>query len=260
MSRKQSSRLPYGTRGRLRDLPSAARQLAPTFGKEKLLTHSVKAAGQCAVEVDAERLVAQMFKIDPDVSEFKAQPFIVDLIEHRICRSDADVKEARARHKGRKGPKFYFPDFEASRSRAGRVVTEVKLEGYLGGEEYTERLSRAQAILDGHGYQFMRLIVPRNAKHPLRTNLALLATAQLRKDLWPNPERAAAIGEACGGEGMTVVELCELLGESADLVPVWIVSGALRADLFRCAINGFLRLFPAHGSLDHLSLFEGLAK
>lgn len=252
--------LPYGSRGRLRGVARASRSLAPTFGKEKRLVHSIKTGGQGAVEVPAERLVAQMFKISPEVIEYKAQPFVVDLIDRRIYRYDADVKEARKRHKGRIGPKLYFPDFEARVSQAPRIVTEVKLEGFLGDEEYQEKLSRAAAVLRAHGYEFKRLVIPYSSRHPLYANLALLAQAQMRKDLWPTSEQAEAIGAACGAAGTTIASLCETLGQSADLVPTWLVSGAIRADLGRSPINGFLRVQASHGDLSHLSLLQGVTR
>jgi hypothetical protein len=220
--------LPYGSRGKLRGVVRPVRDVAPTFGKEKLLTHSVKAGGQGVVEADAERLVAQLFMIAPEVIAYKAQPFVVDLIDKRIYRSKMEVAEARARHESRQGPKFYFPDFEVSLTRAARAVVEVKLEGYEGTEVYTERLSRARGILEAHGSEFMKLVVPRSARHPLRTNAALLANAQRRRDLWPEPERAAVIANACGVGGATVADVCDALGESADLVPIWLVSGHQR--------------------------------
>ena len=254
------ARLPYGSRGKLRNVEPGSRSLAPTFGKEKRLIHSMKTGGQGAVEVPAERLVAQIFMIAPEVTEYKAQPFVVDLIDQRIYRDAEDVKEARARHKGRIGPKFYHPDFEARVGKATRLVTEVKLEGFLGDDEYQKKLARAAAVLDSHGYEFKRLVVPRSARHPLYANLALLAQAHLRKYLWPQAEQAARIATACGTEGVTVAALCDALGESADLVPAWLVCGAVRADLAGSAINGFLHVHAAHGELDHLSLLEGLAQ
>lgn len=254
------ARLPYGVRGKLRGVASGSRSLAPTFGKEKRLVFSMKTGGQGVVEVPAERLAAQIFMVSPEVIEYKAQPFVVDLIDRRIYRDEADVKEARKRHKGRLGPKLYFPDFEARVSQAARLVAEVKLEGFLGDEEYQEKLSRAAAVLGAHGYEFKRLVIPYNPRHPLYANLALLALAQKRKYLWPTSEQVEAIGAACGPSGTTVAHLCETLGQSADLVPVWLVSGAIRADLAVNAINGFLHVQASHGDLTHLSLLQGVAR
>lgn len=254
------ARLPYGVRGKLRGVAPGSRSLAPTFGKEKLLVYSIKTGGQGAVEVPAERLVAQIFKISPEVIEYKAQPFVVDLIDRRIYRDEADVKEARKRHKGRLGPKLYFPDFEARVSKAARLVTEVKLEGFLGDDEYQAKLARARAVLSALGYEFKRLVIPRSARHPLYANLALLAQAQARKYLWPTPEQAEVIGAACGPAGTTVANLCETLGQSADLVPTWLVSGAIRADLAGSPINGFLHVQASHGDLRHLSLLQDVAR
>lgn len=254
------ARLPYGSRGKLRGVTLGSRPLASTFGMEKRLVYSIKTGGQGAVEVPAERLVAQIFMIAPEVIEYEAQPFVVDLIDRRIYRDETDVKEARKRHKGRVGPKLYRPDFEARVGQATRLVTEVKLEGFLGDEEYQEKLTRAAAVLSAHGYEFKRLVIPYSPRHPLYANLALLAQAQMRKDVWPTSEQAEAIGAACGPSGTTVAELCDALGQSADLVPMWLVSGAVRADLARSAINGFLHVHAGHGDLSHLSLLRDVAR
>ena len=50
------------------------------------------------------------------------------------------------------------------------------------------------------------------------------------------------------------------LNMSANLAPIWLVCGVLRADLTNHPINGELRVEPGYGQLDHLSLLEGFCE
>lgn len=251
--------LSYGSRGR-RPESTGVRPVAPTFGKTRFSTYSTKAAGAMDVEYDAELLVTNMLTLDPGVRAFAGQPFTVDLIDRRILRSREAVSEARKKHRLVNGPKFYTPDFAADCFDSPPLAVEVKLEGFLGDDEYAQKLTRVQSLLEAAGYHFLRVIIPSNPWHPLRVNLGLLADAALRQDLWPNRDEAAALETVCGEEGSSLGDVCNALNLSADFSPAWLVSGVIAADLLRNPINFDLHVTPAHGDLGHLAMVKELAQ
>ncbi|MBM5652600.1 hypothetical protein GSH05_13265 [Burkholderia pseudomallei] len=208
MRRPQSIKAPYGSRGqRLASVDTGIRRVAPTFGKALFLTYSAKSSGQLVVESDEERLVAHMLTLDPRVRAFKSQPFKVDLIDRRLLQTPKAVVEARLRHKGRAGPKFYTPDFSVDRHNAPRSAIEVKGEGREGDDDYKSVLERAAQILDSAGYLFSTAMLPASP-HPLRSNLPLLKKAAARSDLWPSADLIQKIEAVCAGRRMTLRALC----------------------------------------------------
>ncbi|WP_298933337.1 hypothetical protein [uncultured Ramlibacter sp.] len=256
--RSATTRLAYGSRGRLRGTDSGVRRVAPTFGKARFTTFSNKAAGVLAVESGAEQLVVDVLSIDPTIRRFAAQPFAVDLIERRILRTPEAIKEARTRHRDRPGPRFYTPDFAAECFDLPEVILEVKSEGFEGDEGYGEKLSLAQSVLEASGYRFWRLVVPADPWSPARINVGALAHAALRTDLWPTPEQIAALEVACGTQGNTLGAVCEAVKMSTNLAPAWLVSGVLEANLLRDLINVDLPVRIAQEDLSHLALLEEL--
>lgn len=246
----------YGNRGRLNGADRGVRRVAPTFGKVLHLTGSTKGPERFAVESDAERLVVQLLTIDPRVQRIDPQPFQVDLIDGRVLYSHEEVLAAKAKHRGREGHKFYTPDFRVHWLDSPRAAIEVKLEGYEGTPEYQAVLALARDILEANGYHFERLVIPANPRHPLRSNLPLLAKAAVRKDLWPSPELLSRIEQLCGTQPTTVAEACRALDLYPNLMPVLLASGAVRADLFRQPIFGAMPLEAAYGDLNHLILIH----
>lgn len=257
---KTSSQAPlYGVRGAVGAADTGARRVAPTFGKALFLTYSAKSTGQVAVESDAERLMAHMLTLDPRVKRFRPQPFTVDLIDQRISSDRDAIAHARARHKARTGPKFYTPDFAVDWHGEPRTAVEVKLEGFEGSDEYQTKLQLGQLILEAAGYRFARVVIPSDPKHALRINLPLMCQAAGRVDLWPDEDLAEAIQRRCGRTGIPLAMLCTAMNVSPDLVPVWLVSGIVSADLMTYPINGSMLLTAAQGDLSHLELMGAFA-
>ena len=129
---------------KLQGLDSGVRRLHRPLGKPFFLTYSPKSGGQLVVESDVERLVAHMLTLDPRVQSFKAQPFTVDLIDRRIHKSAQALTEAKARHRGRRGQKFYTPDFWVKWHAGGGTAIEVKVEGYEGDARDAQRSAGAR--------------------------------------------------------------------------------------------------------------------
>lgn len=258
--RRSSSTIAYGKRGRLGGADAGIRRVASTFGKVLHLTGSSKSAERFAVDSDAERLAAHALTIDPRVTRFTPQPLTVDLVDGRLLRTPDDVSAARQKHRQRIGRKFYTPDFGIERVDNPHEVAEVKLEGFEGDAEYNVTLQQGHEVLDAAGYRFTRLVIPADARHPLRANLPLLKKATSRKDLWPDSELLARVEDACGAGPIPLTDVCRKLDLSPSLIPVLLVCGAVRADVVRQRIYGPMLLEAAYGELAHLHLIEELIR
>ncbi len=255
----------YGSRGKLRGLDAGVRRVAPSFGKQLHLTYSQKADGIVAVESDSERYVSHMLTLDPDVFSFSTQPFTVDLIERRIHRTTADVDAARARYKRVRGQKFYTPDFGVQWHLTGKwghdvTAIEVKLEGYEGSSQDLQRMAHGQNVIEAAGMEFLRLVWPRSQSHPLRANLPLLMKAMRRVDLWPDADMVSSVEEAFEHGVTTVRDLCRALSLSPNVIPSFLVSGLLNANVGQEVIKGAMKIELAYGDLGFLSVMRRFAQ
>lgn len=246
----------YGRRGASSGADAGVRRLAPTFGKTRFLTSSPKAGGQLVVESEAERLFSHLLTLDPRVRRFAAQPFTVDLIDHRILRNKAAVTEAVAKHKGRQGPKFYTPDFSVDWHALPRSACETKLEGFEGDADYQSKLDRAHPILEASGYRFLRVVIPADPRWPLRSNIGLLTKAASRQDVLPPDGLIAAVETAVCDGAVPLGTLCRDLAISPSLIPALLVSGVLQGNVVRQHLNSAMALSLAHGDLSHLEVVD----
>lgn len=253
-----SARGNYGKRSKPKKTIPGIRNVAPTFGKVSHLTHSSKCSESFHVESDAERLLSHMLTLDPRVRAFWAQSITVDLIDKKILRTAEDVQEARSRHRNRIGPFFYTPDFLVEWIALARSAMEVKLEGFEGDSHYQAKLKLAASILMAHGYTFSVVVVPRDARHPLYSSLALLKQAAARTEQWPDAQQMQRIANCCHEKAITAIELCRQLNISMDLVPAMLVSGCVSANLIQQHITGRMLLTAAFGDLSHLELIDSV--
>lgn len=259
MSTQVSPNRFYGSRGRLKDIDAGLRRVAPTFGKALFLTHSEKSSGLMTVESDAERLIVHMLTLDPNVRTFQSQPFTVDLIDRRIYREGQQLTEARTRHKGRRGQKFYTPDFWVNWHPQGGAAVEVKIEGYEGDSKDMHRVQIGREVILASGMGFVRAVLPKSRRSPLKANLPLLVKAMGRLDLWPDRALIESVEAALESGVGTVHDLCKTLKLDPNLVPALLVSGVLSARIGRQLINGAMEIAPAYGDLGHLSLLKEVA-
>jgi hypothetical protein len=250
----------YKKRPGLSGVDTAVRKVSPTFGKVVFLTHAHKSRGTLAVESDAERLVSNILGFEPAARTYEPQPFTIDLVDGTILRTSEQRKAARAKHKGRQGALFYTPDFAVTWSGRTNEALEVKLDQYMGGPDYDEKLTLAASILWAHGYLFSRVVVPSYWKHPLRMNIPLLHQATMRKDLCPEQEIFERIELLAQAGAQTLRDYCTGLSLSPNMAPVLLAFGALSMDFLRHPISGDAPAVPAFGSLDHLELVRRLAK
>ena len=250
----------YARRPLRRQLDTGIRPVASTYGKRSFATFSEKAGGLVAPESQAERIVANLLTVDPDVSWFKSQPFKVDIVERRILRTSEDVAEARARHRYRDGDLFYTPDFEMRLGSGACEAIEVKLESFEGDDHYQLKLSEARGVLRDFGYQLRTVVMPANRTHPVYVNAQMLKQAGLRTDLTPPPRVFDALHDAHSAGAKTLHDYCQALGLPMQMMPILLVRGGLCAELLSTPINGFMAAEPPFGDLDHLHLLGGLEK
>jgi len=246
----------YGRRGRLGDAHSGIRQTAPTYGKARRGTYAEKAQGHINVESDAERFIAHLLEIDPRVTAFQPQPFTVDLIDASLLTTPKEVWAARRAYHDMPGPRLYTPDFSFAWEDGFTHVCEVKTEGYLGDSEYQQKLERAGVILGAHNHGFYTLVMPANTAHPLRRNVPLLKQAQRQCSTYLTKELAERVEAFCERGPVTAQVLCSALELPTGLIPIFLVSGLLSADLAHQPICGALEVSLAYGVLDHLCLLH----
>lgn len=254
------TQLQYSTRGRRSHVDSGIRRVAPTFGKQLLLTSSEKAGATIAVESVAERFVSHAFELDPDAREVRAQPFTLDLSDGSILRTPEQKAESRAKHK-RLGtePVFYTPDFGLTWSHAPTCV-EVSVQGLESSGQKSEKLPKAREWLAARGWNFVHLVVPSYWRNPLLANVPLLRQALTRRELFPGGEVVERMDLLASQGAQTIGDYCAGLGVDARLVPVLVVSGALCVDVAKYELCFATPATPAGGSLDHLQVLKGIAQ
>lgn len=251
----------YGSRGGLKAFDCGSRNVSHAYGKETVLTHSLKADGGFALECDSERLAAHIFNLDPGVGSYSPQPFAVELTMGNLARSAEEKDELRTRAK-RHGSQalFYTPDFMLRWTCGVQAAVEVKLDRFPGDEQYQRKLRLAGNILHRHGVEFLQLVIPSNWRHPLRTNLPLLHQANMRRDIWPQPGIGERIQELHEAGAKTMGDYLGGLGLDARMSPFLLVSGHLEANVVDHALSFATPACPAFGDLSHLQLVERVAR
>ncbi len=73
------------------------RSVATGFGQSPYLAYSEKSGGSIVLESEAERMVAHMLNLDPEVVSYTPQPFSVELVTGSIARSCDEKNQLRAR-------------------------------------------------------------------------------------------------------------------------------------------------------------------
>lgn len=250
----------YNSRPGLKRVDVGARTVAPTYGREALVTFVEKGGGMLVFDNDAERLAAQMLGFDPRVRRIQAQPFAVDLVEGKLLRSLEQRDSARRRYAGRKGASIYTPDFYVERVDGKQLAVEVKLEGFLGTEADQDRLGGAAEVLSAYGHEVARVVMPNTTHHPLRPNVGLLHAAVQRPDLRPTQQLVERVGEVADGGARTLFDYARGLDLSVNLLPTLIVCGVLSLDILTSHIEGCTRVEPSYGGLDHLHIMERLVQ
>lgn len=248
----------YGVRSRRTAADTGIRATARTYGKARIGSFAVKASGHITVDSDAERLVGHILSIDPRVRSFKPQPFTVDILGERLIFTREDLTEARRERGGRSGAVEYTPDFSTVQSNGLQCAYEVKLQGYEGNSTYWEKVERARAILEAYCYPLSTVVVPCDERHPVLLNAQLLKTVHRHALDHLSPELIDAVEQYCASGPVLQCDLCADLKISAQLIPVLLVTGTLRADLAHQHICGTLELSAAYGDLGHLCLMEHL--
>lgn len=247
----------YKARPGLKSVDRGARKVASSFGRAAFLSHGAKAAGLHAVEGHAERLVSNLLSLDPRVRGYRPQPVTVDITESRLIRSTEERSLARAGHKKRgTAPVFYTPDFLSEWLHRPSCVLEVKSDEYPGDTEYDEKLDIARHVLWSHGLDFMKVVVPGDALHPVQVNVPLLYQASLRTDLRPTGATVTLVDELEHDGACTLGEFCRGLGMDMRMAPVLISFGALQVEVTKHALKADTPARSANGCLDHLCVLE----
>ena len=246
----------YGKRPHVQRLDVGARTVAPTYGRMRMLTCSDKTDGIVVVDGAAERVATYLFSVDPSVRSFEPQPFSVDLFGKRLLMSKEAVNNARAKKAGNGGPLIYTPDFLVHLMDGRQLAIEVKDTAWPGEDTYWRRVQQAEPILNFHGYEFKRLLLPARAQTPLARNLTLLQQAARS----PRPQYQEQVLEKLEatdqGEPVALATICAALGLSIHAAPGLLLRGVISTDIFSHLLTANTPTCLAYGDLTHLNLLE----
>jgi hypothetical protein len=245
----------YGKRGRVQEIEPGVRTIAPTFGRARLQTHSLK-SGHIVVDGQAERLVSHLLEIDPSITHFLPQPFSVDLVEQRILRTREQLSQARRNQTRHSGPLLYTPDFCITWASHRKTVLEVKTEGYEGDAVYVSKLGVSKAILERHGYEFATIVVPRRDNSALAFNLQLLRQSRLHRATLLAKDISCL--DDLAPQELTLGSACAALGCSINHAAILVATGVLSMDVARHHMHTDTLCQRAYGDLSHLSVLGGL--
>ncbi len=246
----------FGRRGAPNAADFGVRRVASTFGKEHHRTYSEKSSGIISVEHDGERLVAKLLALSPYVKAFNPQPFTVDLRSGSIHRTQGARAAARSTYDAADGPKFYTPDFLVEWSQGAPCALEVKSERGARNPDHALPLDAAKPILEAHGYQLSKVVVPQ-PPNPLYSNTLLLKQATFQGGHQLSADALSDIEAACE-HGLPQGDVCARFEISPNFIPVLLVTGVLSADLSARYMDNSMVLTTAGGSLDHLNLLKEL--
>ena len=148
------------------------------------------------------------------------------------------------------------------RSRRGRrdARGSGSLDRYLGAEPDHERIELAKKVLTNYGHEFVRVVMPADLSHQLRSNITLLHHAALRADLRPDDAAVAQVDTLAAQGARTYGDFANGLGVSVNLMPMLVLHGVLAIDLISYRFERRSPMTAAYGSLDHLELMERLAR
>lgn len=250
----------YGKRRSLSSIDTGVRPVAPTYGRRAFLSYSQHSQATYASESQAERLVACMLDIDPDVASYRHQQLSVDLFERRLLNSNVERKAVlqKYREMGRQHA-IYTPDFLIHQSHRASTVLEVKLEGFEGDKRYRQKLAEARCVLNSNGYDFRTLVFPIGWNHPLRHNIPLLHSSACLRNCRLNGEQLSILERLSGDDGATLLEICAALEISASHIPALVQQGILQMDWVLQRFNADTHLHWAAGDLEHMSVWKELA-
>ena len=254
--------LTYGRRGKKQQLERGTREVSPTFGRTRtpISTRRFGKGSPYLVDGRAEQLAARILDIEPEVVSFRPQGVTVDLVEGRLLYTAEEVNAARSRYSGQKGPQLYTADFLTDLSSARQSAIEVKLDTYLGDDEYTEKLRLASHVLGRMGIEFYRVVFPEDPCHPVWSNVPLIRNAMYHKDLWPREQLTQQIEEIADRGIRTAAEFMRALGMEMKFLSVLIAAGALKADLLASHLKGDTHVEACYGDMEHLKLIGRFLK
>ena len=257
----EMEKIAYNKRPGMKGLDEGIRKVSPSYGRTVNFVQSDKKAEQTfAVDGQGERIVAHALSLDPGVSQFQSQSLTIDLIEGCLLWTPEQRREARRKYKDVGGRCLYTPDFLARIADGKGNVLEVKLDRFVGDDEYEKTLAIASVILVTNGYTFERIVLPSIQTHAVWSNIPLVSQAARRKELYPSQVMVARIEELFNQGAKQARDFLAPLGIGMNMVPVLVAAGAMAVDLLLQPIRGDSPVQASYGGLDHLRVLQRLVK
>ena len=252
----------YGRRGANVGLRVGSRLVSTTYGRTSNAVAASKSVDRRPFLVDSEgeQLVAQILDIDPGVVAFRAQGVTVDLVEGTLLQTVEQRNAARTKYRQVAGPCLYTVDYVADLTGSRQCALEVKLDKFVGDDDYHVKVNLARSILSRYGCDLWVVIIPGDQRCPVWTNIPLICQALLHRDLWPSSETLDEIDRLSAAGAVKARDFLRPLGLGPNMLPIMVASGALSADLLEGHLRGDSKVEAAHGDISHLQLIERLKK
>lgn len=239
---------------------SGIRAVSSSQGSALCLTSNSKATAGLRLDNLSERFVSHVIQLDPDATRVSTQPLTVDLTTGAIVKTAEEKLELRKHLKRRGGqPNFYTPDFGVTWSSEDCSLVETKDERYPGDESYLQKLTLAARLLFEAGYEFLRIIVPSDLRHPLQVNVPIVRQALFRPEVTLPSDITERIARLENNGARTIGDFVKGLELDSRLSPFLVVRGHLAADIRTHVLNFAMPAVAAWGDLSHLSLTRKLA-
>lgn len=250
----------FRRRSAIEGFDSGVRPVSSSHGSALCLTRNSKAVDGLRLDNLNERLVSHVIELDANACELSAQPLTLDLTTGSIVRT-AEEKRELAQYLKIRGSRatFYTPDFCVTWTSGSRTLIEVKDERHQGDDEYQRKLGIAARLLYSAGYEFLRIILPSDHRHPLHVNVPVLRLAHFRTDVTLPDDVCERIGELEDRGAQTLGDFVKGLGLDSRLSPFLVTRGHIAVDISSHVLGFSMPAVAAWGDLSHLSLTRKLA-
>jgi hypothetical protein len=248
-----------GTKRKARGMPESVTQgvrlLGRVSGRLALVYKCRKAGGIIPLESPLEKTVAQLADLDPRVIGVKAQPFTIDVLTGAIFHTREDLLAGRkGREKNEVKKREYTPDLLLSLLDGRMVVVEVKHDGYMGPDDYWEKVDTAKEILRTSGYHFIVVTLDYEPHLPVVRNADLLTTFEKNYRGQLSLAQVEAVEKLLEAAPLQLGSLCKEINLNFRESPALLLSGLVQMDLTATGINAASLVTRAFGDLGHLAI------
>lgn len=250
----------FRVRSAIKGFDSGIRAVSSSHGLALCLTSNSKATDGLRLDNLSERLISHVVQLDAEVTTVEPQPLSVDLTTGTVVKTAEEKFELRQYLKRRgSSPNFYTADLGLTWSTGDKALIEVKDDRYPGDDIYQKKLKLAARHFFEAGYEFLRIVVPSDPRHPLQINVPLLRQTHFRPEVAFPSDVMERIGRLEINGASTVGDFIKGLELDSRMSSFLVARGYLAVDITAHVLNFAMPAAAAWGDLSHLSLTRKLA-